>query len=1715
MNMKRLSCYWLTWLVSLATAPVLAADVTEEALGEVVERQLDVDVGVTQWVQDPDRIAAEQGDTLELRETVNDALETIKLANLVAPIRFESGVADIPASTVESLGAILERMQDRLNVRLHLIGHADNQPLSPRLVEIYGDNAGLSRERAGEVAEYFQTVLALPPEAVSYEWFGETRPVASNATAAGRALNRRVEVEVWYDEPREKVALEEFLVPHEIQRVKVCRMETVCKLRYVDGHAKRARLQNLVAPLHYDEDTIDVDEVFVERVRQGLQNLADKQNVMIKFVGYTDDAPLLGRTERIYGDHIGLSKARARRVALAVQDELNISTEMIDSDGRGATRPLGSSATPNGRALNRRVEVEFWYDDPLADLPDEPQLCPEDAGAEIVTRVYDPPWGQISNIEFTDGQPVIPAGYAATLARGLADVADKTNPRLRFIGYTRNERLERRTATVYGDDIGLSASRARRAMQLLVDEMQLDENQAEFEGHGYVHSADVINVGFVQGETSHVAVQVVYDELAILDDYEGVDITRITREITAANPLGLNLMRITVDGKPIDDPKRSSSDIQRCTDVALEKVDIQFGFDNLRSAPRLSVAAEPSFIELSPHVESGPIFGQGEFFIGKKASPVSFRMYTNYAHFIERAEVRVFEKGRSIEAQPLAVVAVEADAIATWQPPPAVVDGPLYELAYVLRAYGTDGSFDETEPLPLWVVNEDGKEIPLPTEPLPTEPLAAEPPAEPQVHSAYGENRLRMHNIGLSSGTVSVRGSGISEAQQVWVAGRPIPVDISGNFVSEEILPEGAHTVEVAVLDEDGGGELYLRDFEFKPKDWFYVGMADLTLSQGSSNGPIELLQGENSDYDYDSNTDGRLAFFVNGKFGDHWKLTASADTREGSLDSLFSNFMDKSPQAFFRRIDPDYYYPTFGDDGTVAEMAPTMGKLFVRLGKGDDYGQWGNFKIAYMQNELAQVDRGLYGANLHYQSEGATTFGDRRLVANAFAAEPGTIGNREEFRGTGGSLYFLQQQDILAGSESVRIELRDKASGIVTGVVNLTPAMDYDIDYLQGRILLAQPLAATSDDGLLVRSGSVSGDEAYLVVRYEYTPGFGDIEALATGGQLHYWLGDYVKVGVTTNLNEQDDTDSSLNAADVTLRWSAGSWVKLQQAQSEGLVSLATTSVDGGFEFDSYDPASFVDAEAASHRADISVDLGDFVDFTDGKLSVYVQEADAGFSAPGQLALTDTRNYGGALTLPFGSRFSLGAKFDNRTQEQGVDTQAQEYNLGYRFTENWDLKAGYRKDERLDNSIIVPLTQEQGERSDAVLQVGYDSRSTWNTHLFVQDTLSVTGDREENGRVGIGGSYRMSDKLRIDAEVSDGDLGKGGKLGTNYLHSERTSLYLNYALENERTDNAMRIIRGSQGNLVTGVKTRLADSTSVYLEERFQQSESMTGLTHATGVNFVPNVKWRFGFTSDIGTLQDTQTGANTDRLAGGVQVGYNTGSLQFASGIEYRNDEAEQLDLSSNERETWLFRSNFKYQINPAARLLGKLNYSESTSSLGTFYDGGYTEAVLGYAYRPVSNDRLNTLVKYTYFYNVPTTEQIGLQSLATTFIQKSHIAAVDVTYDLTSSVTLGGKYAYRLSQTSLDRENLEFFDNNASLFVLRGDYRFRKNWEVLLEARMLQMADLDERRSGALATLSRYIGDHLKVGLGYNFTDFSDDLTDLSYDHHGVFLSLTGTM
>ncbi len=1706
---------YLVLLGALLTSGLAQAEeVSQAEPGQAVERHLLSDEPFMQWAQDPGVLGTQSGDRLEQREVVAAQAKTVKLRNVVPPIRFESGVADIPASYVEKLRRVFDDMQHLQNLRLHLVGHADDQPLSDALAGVYGDNAGLSRERAGEVAEFLQRALALPPEALSFEWAGDRQPIATNATPEGRALNRRVEVEVWYDDTESRVGVEEVVVPEEIKRLKVCRVETVCKLRYREGHERRARVKNLLAPLHFGDETVGVPEDFIRQVEQALHNLRDEQNVTVKFIGFTDDVPLTGRAESIYGNHLALSKARAHRVALAVQEALDLPTSAVASDGRGAGLPIASNETARGRALNRRIEVEFWHDDPLQELPDDPQLCPEAAGAELVTKVYDPPWGRIAALPIQGGRAVIPPGYAGDLRRAMADVRDKTNARLRFVGYTRNERLDRRTAIVYGDDIGLSAARARRTLEAVQTELGLSDSEVEHEGRGYVHSDDVVNSGFIEGDTSHVVVQVVYDELALLDDQEGIEVTPITRELSAKNPLGLNLMRITVDGEPIDDPGRSSADIQRCTDVALERSDMQFQFDSLDSEPRLSVTAQPTSVLVEAAAESGAI-----------APTVRFKVYTNYAHFIERSEVRIFERDESVQAEPLGVVEVDRDGFAEWEPPAEWFAAPVRELKYVVRAYGAGGRFDETEPQPLWVILRDpadraageaGRDEPAaPADPGGATPQPGTAPKLDGLLAGYGESDLSIRNIPLAdAGRVRVRGSRVPPEHSVWLAGERVPVDEDGNFVAEAILPSGMHTVEVAVLDPVGNGELFLRDLEMKRNDWFYVGMADLTLSANDTTGPAESLTGENAPYDPNSSTDGRLAFYVNGKWGEAWKLRASADTREGSVGELFSNFLDKSPESLLRRIDPDYYYPTFGDDGTVEETAPTLGKFFVKLNKRENHALWGNFKVGYLGNELAHIERGLYGGNLHYQSLATTGFGEQRLVVDGFAAEPGTVPSREEFRATGGSLYFLRQQDILVGSDRVRIEVRDKDSGLVTSVVHLRPTLDYDIDHLQGRVLLSQPLSTIVDDSQLVRTGGLSGGEAWLVVQYEYTPGFDAIDALASGGQGQYWFNDFVRLGLTANANDEGATDSSLYASDLTVRKSNESWFKLQAGRSEGLVSTSSFSEDGGFGF--FDTQSLgllePDADADAYRADVSIGFADFFDRGRGRLSLYAQNLGAGYSAPGMNAFTDTEQFGGFFRVPVTERLHLAAKADMRVQTEGLETRAQEIDAGYQLTDRWSLSAGVRNELRKDDSPLVLVTQEEGERTDAVMQVAYDSRAKWRSYGFVQNTLARSGNRKENGRVGLGGAYRFNEQLLFDGEVSHGDLGPGGRLGTSYQHSERTNLYLNYALENERTDNG-RLGRG--GNLIAGARTRLWDSTSVHMERRYQHTDWMTGLTHATGISLAPTDRWNLGANLDVGTLMNRQTGAEIKRKAGGARIGYGFDTVQLSSGLEYRFDETEQLNGTWSDRATWLFRNTLKYQVTPDWRVIGKLNYSDSKSSLGQFYDGGYTEGVLGYAYRPVEHDRLNVLAKYTYFYNIPATDLFTVRDTSAQFIQQSHVASLDLMYDLTASWSVGGKYAYRLGEVSLDREDPSFFDNNAHLYVLRTDWRFWRDWEGSLEARMLQLPDLQDRRSGAVLSLYRYLGDHFKIGVGYNFTDFSDDLTDLSYDHRGVFINLVGTM
>jgi lipopolysaccharide assembly outer membrane protein LptD (OstA) len=267
------------------------------------------------------------------------------------------------------------------------------------------------------------------------------------------------------------------------------------------------------------------------------------------------------------------------------------------------------------------------------------------------------------------------------------------------------------------------------------------------------------------------------------------------------------------------------------------------------------------------------------------------------------------------------------------------------------------------------------------------------------------------------------------------------------------------------------------------------------------------------------------------------------------------------------------------------------------------------------------------------------------------------------------------------------------------------------------------------------------------------------------------------------------------------------------------------------------------------------------------------------------------------------------------------------------------------------------------------------------------------------------------------------------------------------------------------------------------------------------------------FGANLNFGTLKDPGSAADLERKAVGVSIGYGFDKLALSSALEYRVDDTRQPDASVSERTSWLSKNSVKYQLSEDSRLIGKFNHAESDSSLGDYYSGEYTETVLAYAYRPAKHDRLNTMLKYTYFYNFPAAEQIAEDGTAPGHIQRSHIASIDVMYDLTPRWTVGGKHSYRYGQVAQDRDDPQFTTSRARLNVLRADWNFVYRWDVLLEGRTLELPDAGDSRSGAMVGIYRHLGKHFKAGVGYNYSDFSDDLTQLDYTHQGSFINLVG--
>lgn len=101
-------------------------------------------------------------------------------------ILFATDSATVSSSAAQNLYAVARNLQQYPNSRVEVVGHTDSTGTASH-------NQGLSERRAQSVASLLVQGGVASSRITAYGR-GQTQPIASNNTAAGRAQNRRVEI---------------------------------------------------------------------------------------------------------------------------------------------------------------------------------------------------------------------------------------------------------------------------------------------------------------------------------------------------------------------------------------------------------------------------------------------------------------------------------------------------------------------------------------------------------------------------------------------------------------------------------------------------------------------------------------------------------------------------------------------------------------------------------------------------------------------------------------------------------------------------------------------------------------------------------------------------------------------------------------------------------------------------------------------------------------------------------------------------------------------------------------------------------------------------------------------------------------------------------------------------------------------------------------------------------------------------------------------------------------------------------------------------------------------------------------------------------------------------------------------------------------------------------------------------------------------------------
>ena len=716
-----------------------------------------------------------------------------------------------------------------------------------------------------------------------------------------------------------------------------------------------------------------------------------------------------------------------------------------------------------------------------------------------------------------------------------------------------------------------------------------------------------------------------------------------------------------------------------------------------------------------------------------------------------------------------------------------------------------------------------------------------------------------------------------------------------------------------------------------------------------------------------DNSGNGRAALFLKGKVLGSSLLTLGYDTGK------------ESSQALFRDIQPDQFYPVYGDASTKGFDAQSTSHLYVRLEHDKSYVLYGDFttQVDDPARQLGAYQRSLTGLKAHVD--------DGPVRIDAWVSQASSRQVVDELRADGTSGPFMLSAGVpVENSEKVEVVARDRNQpALIVRSTTLAPFVDYDIDPLIGRLLLHAPVASFDADlnpqSLRVSYESSTGGTSFVVAGADARAKLGDKLSVGmalvldkdpldtmqmTSVSATFKPGEHTTLTVEAAHTAHDLTGDRGDARRVEFRHDDDKLkIQAQAAHTDATFENASSTIakgrneaalKGSYQLGDktrlvVDAVSSGDATTGDRRNGLLVGAERSLD-GGAKLEVgarHVQDRPGAAAVDGSTTDSDTSTVRAKLSAPLPGLPKATGFVEAEQDVHAADKRLVAVGGDCRLTTSSRL---YVRQE-IVSSLTGELDLDAAQHRNTTL-IGLDSDVTHDAHVFSEYRVRDAIDgREAQAAMGLRNLWTLAPGLRLNTSFERVRALDGGDADDNLAVTAAVD-WTRDPLTKASGRIELRDSTGSRGALSTlGLARKLSDDWTLLGRNAYALTESKTGGASQLQERFQLGVAYRDTRTNRVDGLaryEFKREDGGTDFERRSVHLVSSHADLQVARGLVATAEYAAKRDLElvdgrwvggyaqlASVRVTRDLGE--RWDVGVAARVLGNAALTQRTTVLG----------------------------------------------------------------------------------------------------------------------------------------------------------------------------------